>query len=268
MFICSRSLVACLGFTACIATGVAAPSAAAAPGFICHPVQPGDSASAIALRLTQSNRGWNEPGFQIFDPIAARFIPKARYRRIQPGWQVCVVESLMSTPFLSSDRPVSASRHEVPRTVAAPAAKVAARAGVPTRWWWLPLLAMAPVMAWAVFKTVANRSDMVARTLETFAADFIREFERPLIDERARQSALHAQISLSPRTRSMEVLLAPAGGRRYPNLEDHRSNVEYDIRRVLTLLDDRRFSCGPIRSQGPWVAFPFRLTSIPKEGEA
>jgi len=118
---------------------------------------------------------------------------------------------------------------------------------------------MTPVMAWAAFKTVADRSDAVARTLETFAADFIREFERPLIDERARQSALHSEISISPRTRSMEVLLAPAGGRRYPNLEDHRSNVEYDIRRVLTLLDDRRFSCGPIRSQGPWVAFPFRL---------
>jgi len=255
----SRSFIACLGVTGFIGTGIAAKSAAAATGFVCHPVQPGDSASAISLRLTQSNQGWNEPGFQIFDPIAARFIPKARYRHIQPGWQVCVVESLLSPRVLSSGRLVSANRHNVPRTVAVPASASPARASVSIRWWWLTLLAMTPVMAWAVFQTVVNRSDTVARTLETFAADFIREFERPLIDEGAGQPALHSEISVTPRTRSMEVLLAPTGGRRYPNLEDHRSNVEYDIRRVLTLLDDRRFSCGPIRSQGPWVAFPFRL---------
>ena len=265
---CSRSFVRCLGLTACIGTGLAAESAAAAPGFVCHPVRPGDSASAIALRLTQSNQGWNEPGFQIFDPIAARFIPKARYRRIHPGWQVCVVESLFSRPLLSSDRHVSPNRRDVPRTVAVPEPASTARASVPIGWWWLTLLAMTPVMAWVVFQTVADRSDTVARTLETFAADFIREFERPLIDERTPQSALHSEISVSPRMRSMEVRLAPAGGRRYPNLEDHRSNVEYDIYRVLTQLDDRRFSCGPIRSQGPWVSFPFRLTSIRKGGEA
>lgn len=264
---CSRSFVTCLGLTACIGTGLAAEPAAAAPGFVCHPVRPGDSASAIALRLTQSDRGWNEPGFQIFDPIAARFIPKARYRRIHPGWQVCVVESLFSRPLLSSDRQVSPNRRDVPRTVSVAAPAFTARAGIPI-WWWLPLLAMTPVMAWVVFQTVIDRSDTVARTLETFAADFIREFERPLIDERTHQSALHSEISVSPRIRSMEVRLAPAGGRRYPNLEDHRSNVEYDIHRVLTLLDDRRFSCGPIRSQGPWVAFPFRLTPNRKEGEA
>ena len=259
MFMCARSFVRCLGLTACIGTGLAAESAAT-PGFVCHPVRPGDSASSIALRLTQSNRGWNEPGFQIFDPIAARFIPKVGYRRIHPGWQVCVVESLLSRPpLLSSDRHVSPDRREVPHTVAVPAPAPTARAKVSVGWWWFTLLAMMPVTAWVAFQRVAVRSDTVARTLETFAADFIREFERPLIDERMHQSPLHSEISISPRMRSMEVRLAPAGGRRYPNLEDHRSNVEYDIHRVLTLLDDRRFSCGPIRSKGPWVAFPFRL---------
>jgi hypothetical protein len=264
MLMCSRSFVRCLGLTACIGTGLAAESAAA-PGFVCHPVRPGDSASAIALRLTQSNQGWNEPGFQIFDPIAARFIPKAHYRRIHPGWQVCVVESLFPRPLLSADALVSPNRRDMLRTVAIPTPASTGRASVPIGWWWLPLLAMTPVMAWVVFQTVVDRSDTVARTLETFAADFIREFERPLIDERTHQSALHSEISVSPRMRSMEVRLAPAGGRRYPNLEDHRSNVEYDIHRVLTLLDDRRFSCGPTRSHGPWIAFPFRLR---KEGEA
>ena len=164
MFTRSRSFLTCLGLTACI-TGVAAESAAGAPGFVCHPVQPGDSASAIALRLTQSIRGWTEPGFQIFDPIAARFIPKVRYRRINPGWQVCVVESLLSPPRRSSDRHVSPhpNRQDVPRTVAVPAPASTARAGVPIRWWWLALLAMTPVMAWGTFQTVADRSGAVAQ---------------------------------------------------------------------------------------------------------
>ena len=255
----SRPLVRCLGLTACIVTGIAAESVTAEAGFVCHPVRPGDSASTIALRLTQNNRTWHEPGFQIFDPIGARFIPKAHYRRIHPGWQVCLVDSLLSAPPTSSSRHVPPGPQEMARSVAAPAATPSARAGVPVRWLWLPLLAMTPLMAWVIFQTVADRTDSVSRTLETFAARFVREFERPLVDERSRQSPLHSQISVSPRTRSVEVLLAPAAGRRYPNLEDHRSNVDYDIHRVLTLLDDRRFSCGPIYSRGPWVAFPFRL---------
>lgn len=259
MFTCSRSFIVCLCLTVSIGMGIATESVAATPGFICHPVRPGDSASAIALRLTHSNRAWHEPGFQIFDPIAARFIPKARYRRIEPGWQVCVVESLVAAPIVSSDQRVSPSRYEVPRGVAAPLPVMTAPARAPSRWWSLTFLAITSVMAWGTFQALAARSNMVARTLEAFAADFIREFERPLIDERTHGTVLHSEVSVSPRTRSMEVRLAPSGGRRYPNLEDHRSNVEYDIYRVMTLLDDRRFSCGPVRSQGPWVAFPFRL---------
>ena len=95
--------------------------------------------------------------------------------------------------------------------------------------------------------------------MQTFGAAFIREFERPLVDPRSSRSVLRAELALSPEKGSLEVRIAPTEGRRYPNLSDHRTNVEYDVERVVTLLNDRRFICGPLHARGPWVAIPFRL---------
>ena len=270
MRFCVRSYLGFLGVIACIAMGIPVDSAAAAPGFVCYPVRRGDTAATISLRETQSIRGWREPGFQIFDPVAARFIPKAGYNRINPGWQVCIVESLLTQPGVQPDR--SDGPHGVSLRTPVSSARVATlstHAPNAVRWWWLPLLLTTPFMGWILFQRNTGRTKMVGQTLETFAIDFIREFERPLLDVRSHQPALHSEVTLSPRSRSMEVRLAPAGGRRYPNLADHRANVDYDIHRVLTLLDDRRFACGPVRSHGPWVTFPFRLVVDPhKEGGA
>ena len=265
-----RSFVGCLGAIGCIAMGVSVDSAAAAPGFACYPVRPGDTAATISLRETQTIRGWREPGFQIFDPVAARFIPKAGYNRIHPGWQVCIVESLLTQSGAQPGR--SSGPYGVRVRTPVPSARVATTSTyAPNRvpWGWLPLLLTTPVMVWIIFRRHTDRTKRVTRTLETFAIDFIREFERPLLDERSHEPVLHSEISLYPHSRSMEVRLAPAGGRRYPNLAGHRADVDYDIHRVLTLLDDRRFSCGPVRSHGPWVTFPFRLiVDSHKEGEA
>jgi hypothetical protein len=57
------------------------------------------------------------------------------------------------------------------------------------------------------------------------------------------------------------VCLAPTGGRRYPNLADHRQNVEYDIARVLDVLGGQSLSIGPLHQQGPWVVIPLEFTS-------
>ena len=103
----------------------------------------------------------------------------------------------------------------------------------------------------------------------TVLAAFIREFERPLLDQRGSRSVLRAELALSPDRGSLEVRLAPTDGRRYPNLSDHRTNVEYDVERVVNLLNDRRFICGPLRARGPWVAIPVRLKpDLHKEGDA
>ncbi len=114
-----------------------------------------------------------------------------------------------------------------------------------------------------------RRRMAVSRTLEAFGQAFVREFERPLVADRCGRAAVLARLSVCPRRGAIDVLVAPAADRRYPNLADHRANVEYDIHRVLTTLDDRRFACGPLEARGSWVAIPLRMVSgLQKEGVA
>jgi hypothetical protein len=42
-------------------------------------------------------------------------------------------------------------------------------------------------------------------------------------------------------------------------LSDHRSNVEYDVQRVLTVLRDEPFVVGRPFMDGRWVVLPFQL---------
>jgi hypothetical protein len=58
---------------------------------------------------------------------------------------------------------------------------------------------------------------------------------------------------VSPHARRLDVVLRPAGGRHYPNLADHRTNVEYDIGRVLHTLHDDRFTPRRLSAEGRWV---------------
>jgi len=64
------------------------------------------------------------------------------------------------------------------------------------------------------------------------------------------------------------VLIAPGSGRRYPNLSDHRVNVEYDVRRVLRLLDDRLVVTRPLRLEGQWVVVSLRSKADVREAGA
>jgi hypothetical protein len=213
-----------------------AESVAAAPRLLCYPVMPGETVTAVSIRLTKDPSGWRGSGFQILDPLASRFVPKTEYRVLRPGWQACVVEP---PPLQSS-------------------------AGT---WGWLILLCSAAAGVLLAFQWSVERRKAVSRALEAFGAAFIREFERPLIDARSVKPALRTELSVSPADRSLEVRLAPADGKRYPNLADHRTNVEYDVERVVGVLNDRRFTCGPLSARGSWVAIPFRLQSdLSKEG--
>lgn len=221
-------------------------AAPAGTRLFCYPVMPGDTPAAVSLRLTRDPQSWRGADFQMFDPASARFVPKSRYRHVQPGWQACVAEALLA------------------RAGALPAAPH--RMG----WWLLVLVCGAAMASLIALQRSLERRAATSRALETFGAAFIREFERPLIDERSPSSALRSRLALSPDRSTLEVLLAPADGRRYPNLADHRTNLEYDVRRVVGLLnEDGRFVCGPLRARGSWVAIPFRLNpDLRKEGGA
>jgi hypothetical protein len=92
-----------------------------------------------------------------------------------------------------------------------------------------------------------------------FAETFIREFERPLVQPHIASPAVRFRIRFKPRHGRLEVLLAPGAGRSYPNLSDHRRNVEYDMERVLSELHDPPFVGDSLRQQGQWVVVPFHL---------
>ena len=225
----------CIAF---VLAGSAAESAPPVPRFLCYPVMPGDTAAAISRRLTRDPQSWRGSGFQFFDPATARFVPKSHYGYLHRGWRACIAE-----PLLVRAGPLSL----VPDG---------------TGWWALVFACGAAVASLLALQWSLEQRAATSRTLETFGAAFIREFERPLLDERSSPAALRTRLALSPDKRTLEVLLAPAEGRRYPNLSDHRTNVEYDVRRVVSLLNDRRFTCGPLRASGSWVAIPFRLDPV------
>ena len=92
-----------------------------------------------------------------------------------------------------------------------------------------------------------------------FGEAFVREFERPLIESRAPARALRSRLRFRPHQGQVEVLLAPAHERSYPNLSDHRNNVAYDTQRVLQALRNPPFVSGAPHQRGEWVVIPFQL---------
>lgn len=231
---------------AVVVAGITVETAAAAPRLVCYEVMPGDTVTAMSVRLMRDPQAWRGPRFQLLDPAAARFISKADYRQIRAGLQACVVE------------PSAA-----PWTV---------RGG---GWWLLVLVSSTAASVFFFVQSSVDRRRAASVALRTFGAAFVREFEKSLLDERNPQPVLRSELAVSPDRRTLEVLLAPTEGRRYPNLADHRTNVEYDVARVMSLLNDRRFTRGPLRTCGTWVAIPFVLSDRDrlqpdrdKEGEA
>jgi hypothetical protein len=221
---------------ALILVAIAVEPAAAAPRVLCYPLVRGDTITSVSIRLTRHPRGWQGSALQILDPAEARFVPKAEYMVLRPTWQGCIVQPPIARPIVGGLE-------------------------------MLVLACSAAAAALLAFQWSVERSTAISRELEKFGAAFIREFERPLVDNRRPQPALRAELSVSPSRRSLEVRLAPADGKRYPNLADHRMNVHYDVERVVGVLNDRRFVCGSLTTRGSWVAIPFRFESNPrKEG--
>src|SRR5262245_5130040 len=86
-----------------------------------------------------------------------------------------------------------------------------------------------------------NDRRAVLRLMATFGERFVQEFDRPLVRSRPSDRAIDSQLRFDAHRSQVEVLLAPRDGRSYPNLADHRKNVEYDVSRVLRLMKDPPF---------------------------
>ena len=241
-------LIALCSSTACVSF------ASAAPQFTCYTVQRGDTAARIALRITKDANNAYAPWFQILDPAASAFIPKSQYRRIQPGWQACIDDRVFRPAPPSSTQPaIVAAAHVPPLRI--------------LRWWWAPVLFFATALGWIATQNYLERRQATSRTLERFGMSFIREFERPLLQQPGAESPLRSRLRLLPQRDWVEILLAPNDGWHYPNLSDHRKNVESDVERIVTLLGEGRFVCGRLATRGPWVVIPFRLEGNLKKEE-
>ena len=123
---------------------------------------------------------------------------------------------------------------------------------------WVALILAAVLVCTGIDEYLAEREAIVA-AMKQFGQTFVREFQRPLLQPDRSERPIESQLRASPDRRRLEILLAPCGGRRYPNLSDHRTNVAYDVTRVLELVQDRRFVCGSVYAQGSWVVVPFEF---------
>jgi hypothetical protein len=227
---------------------------ATAQGMACLPVRSGDTAAALAWRLSGDASNTRQPWFQILNPATGRFVSKSTYDRILVGWQACLagVRGGVSAPGTSAARPAAGWLHAVLDSNVV---------------LWGLLVVLIAFIVHSGDEYLRERKAMLV-AMRRFAAAFVREFETPLIDPGAAERPIRSQVRFAPHRARLEVLLAPNGRRRYPNLADHRTNVEYDVTRVLRRLNDQSFLSGPPYVQRGWVVVPFQRTVGSPRGEA
>jgi hypothetical protein len=243
----------------------AVSSDAAAQSAVCDTVRPGDTASAVARRLTGRASSRDEPWFRVFDRSRSRVIPKARYDRLLTGWQVCVPAARAArhapgaTPRPTS---VAARRLSQASTSAAgssPLEATSSRSALALACFLLGPVAFGAAVGWGwhcVERAVAKRR-AIKREMAAFWRAFVNDFEQRLLIDGVAARPIHARMRCVPRQHRLEILLAPGAGRRYPNLTDHRRNLEYDVSRITQRLRHHAFVPSPPRAEGQWVVIPF-----------
>ena len=260
-----KATVACWTLVSVLA---AAPRVlgAAVPRFDCYPIRAGDTAAKAAQRLTGDNQNWRASWFQIVD-ARGRLVRKGDYEEIRPGWRVCLaVERPHPTAMLPLGRPDPSPALE-PRAapVSEPRSSIGVRP-VNTAWWLAALGVVALSAALFVVNTWAKRREL-ALAMQRFGGDFVREFGRQWQQYRGAGPSPQARLRIMPGRARLEILVSPPPGRTYPNLSDHRSNVEYDVARVTAALKHESFACGQPYVEGDWVVLPFHFQGrVIKEG--
>ena len=232
-------------------------ASASAQTLACYPIRPGDTAARLARQLTGNADNRYQPWFQIVEPLSDTVIAKRNYRRIQAGWHVCVAtERIRGFSAPSVSRAAATSGVLVPRGLVPEPAAIDWR----ILWWAVPLVVtFAGVVTWVSTRRYLDRRQLLVAYMTAFAHRFVNEFNRPLFRHRSADAVISSRMRCVPRRRRLEILLAPAAGRTYPNLLDHRMNVEYDVERIVTMLDDGRFVNAPPYSEGEWVVIPFHM---------
>jgi hypothetical protein len=264
----------------------AAPALAEAQQFVCSPIARGDTVSRLARQLTGTPRAAYTHAFQIRDPARQLFVPKSQYRRpLSAGWEACVATEPVSAPVAYA--PV----------VASPASETSAASSLAPR---EPMITAAPLSAASTpsapeptAEPPGSRTGVLVATIASAAAammlfyvvaggllaprpvppdlqrageEFVDAFARPLVDSASDAPPIRTRLRFVHRAGQLEISIAPGAGRRYPNLVDHKRNVEYDVKRVLRILGAEVVVSDRLRAAGKWVVVPIRLADQKQTG--
>ena len=292
----SHALVTFLALTVSVAPAVA-------QSLVCHPIRRGESAGQAARRVTGDSRNAYRASFQIMNG-SSRFIPKSQYNRLHPGWRACLVgtsarsaapnEPRSGQPALlavaenvtgarDAERADDVDEAEdvsdvlapqissAPLALAVPIAGAASASLSPRRIGnvdltlvWLATAIAVPWFGLQIVDGYLTRRRTATALMQHFANRFISEFERPLARYDETEPPVKTRVR-SARRGGFDILIAPGPGRRYPNLTDHKRNVEYDVSRVLAALDDHFFVGGALYTQAEWVVVPFQPRTGPNQ---
>jgi len=255
------------------------PARVDAQQFVCWPIAAGDTAASLARRLTGNASAAYGLAFQIRDPARQMFVPKSHYQRLQSDWQACVAPGpAPNTPIVrapvvemaaASTAPDDSMVAATPMTfTSAPPAAVATVTRPPGA---IPIAhvplgqTIGAALVMIIFMAAAAGS-LAPRLLPPDARrdgeNFVAVFARPLIDPGSSGPPIETRLRFRRRQQQLEISIAPSAGRRYPNLADHKKNVEYDIDRVLGVLGNYVQSKPP-RANGKWI-----VVTITKERQS
>jgi hypothetical protein len=255
----------------------ATASPAAAQSWLCSPVYAGESGAAAARRLTGDAGNLYQPWFRIATS-AGIVVPQSRYARLRADWRVCLPPGVAVVPRPTPS--VTASGDDRTRELAVvPTSDVAVvPRPTPSATAWrdgrtydtrfavrVALAAFLMMLPWWLLDEYVRRTRPVRALLRFHAERFIDAFARPLLSRASGLPPISTQLRFLLTRQEVEILIAPVAGRRYPNLFDHKLNVEYDVRRVLSQLDDRLVVTRPLRVKGRWVVIRVRTAVGVKE---
>ena len=239
---------------------VGAHGARASERVTCVPIRTDETVASAAARITGDARNMEASWFQVVNPMTSRAVPKTRYGFIFAGWNACVTAH---DPLPEVTIEPAAQVHLPAAVVEAPPHRPSARtlAGVvvwaPAAIWSTIVLAVA-LTYWLVDEYMVGRRDTL-RVMKLYAERFVEEFERPLIQPHLPHRPIQSRVRFKPGRARFDVLLAPEAGLRYPNLEDHKGNVLYDVARIQRALNEQAFVCSHPYARGRWVVVPFRF---------
>jgi hypothetical protein len=271
-----------------------APAFAEAQEYVCSPILRGDTASRLARRLTGNSAAAYSLAFQVRDPARQMFVPKSHYLHLSTHWQACVAVGLVKTAVRSAAVDVSAPLADPPvaesgAPAVAPAAppitsaplaiKVASTVpalsgptladGSHPDFIFIAKVASTALLVLLIFAAVDFRMPRprpIPPVMQRAGEQFVVAFARPLIDPSSSVPPIQARLRFIRRRQRLEISIAPGAGRMYPNLIDHKGNVEYDVNRVMRVLGNQFVVSGHLRAAGKWVVVPIGLADVNETG--